>query len=93
MHILRQRQYLSYSQADQIFLLVGALSHAFEDVPMENLPEVLKRYLAEAKVRLSAVYRHLGERNTLEAEDRTQIESFSHEFVKQEPLAAPHTTE
>lgn len=93
MHILRQRQYLSYSQADQIFLLVGALSHAFEDVPMENLPEVLKRYLAEAKVCLSAVYRHLGERNTLEAEDRTQIESFSHEFVKQEPLAAPHTTE
>ena len=37
MHVLRQGQYAPYSQSDQIVLLVTALGHLLQEVPIQTI--------------------------------------------------------
>ena len=81
MRLLRQPQYHPYSQHEQVIILVAALAHCFQQVPMKKIADCCKDMLNSfnhGKRQLCARIESTGE---LTDEDREAIVTAAKEFV------------
>ena len=81
MRLLRQPQYHPYSQHEQVIILVAALAHCFQQVPMKKIADCCKDMLNSfnhGKRELCARIESTGE---LTDEDREAIVTAAKEFV------------
>ena len=73
MRMQRQRQYESYSTADQIIILVAALAHQLETVPVDEVEGFLARLLDVCHREHRDLIERIIKEDTLTQEDREEI--------------------
>ena len=80
MRLLRQSQYAPYSQHQQVVLLVAALNHIMQDIPLDRMDAFragLLSYVEESALDLCSRIDLTGQ---LSPEDREEIVSLSRDF-------------
>ena len=70
MRLLRQGQYQPYSQHRMVILLVAALNHTMEDVPLSELLTYRDQMLAAVEKECNDVCRHIDRNGKLTEHDR-----------------------
>jgi len=82
MRLLRQPQYAPLSQQQQVILLVSALGHLMQDVPLDEIDRFEDGLLAFSEKRSPDLYRRIGVTGQLEPEDREEILELTREFLE-----------
>ncbi len=83
MRLLRQPQYKPYSQHQQVILLVSALGHLFEPIPVDKINRFADDLLAHFDSREAALCRKIDETGQLPDNVRERILDITKEFVKE----------
>ena len=83
MRLLRQAQYQPYSQHRMVILLVAALNHTMEDVPLSELLAYRDQMLAAVEHQCDDVCRHIDRNGKLTERDRKLLLSAVKDFARQ----------
>ena len=81
MRLLRQPQNHPYQQHQQVILLVAALDHVMQTVPLARMDDFRAGLLQDIEARNEALCRRLDESGQLSNEDRETILKLSREFL------------
>ncbi len=82
MRLLRQPQYHPLKQYEQVILLVVALNHVMQDVPIRKIDQFRKDLLSYMRSRMSELCKRIKETGELTEEDRKAIIESAQAFVK-----------
>ena len=82
MRLLRQPQYAPFSQHQQVILLVSALSHVMQGVPLEKLDAFRARLLAHVEETAPDLCRRIDLTGLLSPEDREEIVALARGFLE-----------
>ena len=83
MRLLRQPQYSPLSQHQQVVLLVSALNHVMQDVPLEDLDRFRSELLAYVEEQLPDLCRRIDMTGLFPAEDREEIVTLARRFLEE----------
>lgn len=81
MRLLRQPQNHPYQQHQQVILLVAALDHVMQTVPLARMDDFRAGLLQDIETRNEALCRRIDESGQLSDEDREMILKLSREFL------------
>ena len=81
MRLLRQPQNHPYQQHQQVILLVAALDHVMQTVPLARMDDFRAGLLQDMETRNEALCRRIDESSQLSDEDRETILKLSREFL------------
>ena len=81
MRLLRQPQNHPYQQHQQVILLVAALDHVMQTVPLARIDDFRAGLLQDIETRNEALCRRIDESGQLSDEDRETILKLSREFL------------
>lgn len=81
MRLLRQPQNHPYQQHQQVILLVAALDHVMQTVPLARMDDFRAGLLQDMETRNEALCRRIDESGQLSDEDRETILKLSREFL------------
>ena len=83
MRLLRQPQYHPMSQHQQVILLVAALSHACQDIPVRQMDQFRKEFLDHMEKNAGALCHGIDRTGQLTDQDIASIQDLARAFVKQ----------
>ena len=83
MRLLRQPQYHPMCQHQQVILLVAALSHAFQDIPVRQMDQFRKEFLDHMEKTAGALCHGIDRTGQLTDQDIASIQDLARAFVKQ----------
>ena len=83
MRILRQSQYSPMSQHQQVIILVTALSHLMQELPVEQVKKFEEQLLAYCEEQAPELCAQIEESGQLAEEDRTEILNLAHRFLEE----------
>ena len=86
MRLLRQPQYKPYSQHQQVILLVSALGHIFETVPIERINSFSKELLEHFELTKSSLCRNIDENGQLPDNVKEEILETAKAFLAETDL-------
>ncbi len=81
MEMLKQPQFSPYSQHRQVIALVAALSHQFDEVPIDEIRAYLKRFFEYVEKTHSALCDRIEQTEVLTDDDRVEIEKAAKAFA------------
>ncbi|MCQ2461795.1 MAG: F0F1 ATP synthase subunit alpha [Clostridia bacterium] len=81
MRMLRQKQYSPYTQCEQVLLLVSALSHAMQDIPVDGVADFIHGLLAAFRSEKPSLCKRISETGKLTDEDRKEAADFAKGFA------------
>lgn len=81
MELLKQPQYQPYSQHQMVFLLVSALSHAFQDVALKDIPSFAKELVEYIEKNAGHLASEIDTTGILSKDSRAAIEKLAAEYV------------
>ena len=81
MRMLRQGQYRPWKQYQQVILLVSALDHAMENVPIDAIPAFMKELLDFFWQHHQALCDHIERTGILTDQDREEIVTAAREWA------------
>ena len=82
MRLLRQSQYAPLSQHQQAILLVSALDHVMQEVPLERMDGFRAGLLAFMEEEAADLCRRIDQTGWLSVEDRQEILSLARQFLE-----------
>ena len=82
MRLLRQPQYAPLAQHQQVILLVSALGHMMQDIPLDAIDRFEDGLLAFMEEQAPDLCRRIDMTGQLEQEDREEILELSKEFLE-----------
>ena len=82
MRLLRQSQYAPLSQHQQAILLVSALDHVMQEVPLERMDGFRAGLLAFMEDEAADLCRRIDQTGWLSGEDRQEILSLARQFLE-----------
>ncbi len=82
MRLLRQPQYHPLAQHQQVILLVSALGHVMQDVPLDDIDRFEDGLLAAIEEQVPDLCRRIDMTGQLEPEDREEIVELAKEFLE-----------
>ena len=82
MRLLRQSQYAPLSQHQQAILLVSALDHVMQEVPLERMDGFRAGLLAFMEEEAADLCRRIDQTGWLSGEDRQEILSLARQFLE-----------
>ena len=82
MRMLRQPQSSPYSLHEQVFLLVAALDHVFQDIPLDDISKFKKEMLDYFEDNAPGLVNSIDEKKVLETEDREEIIDVARDFLE-----------
>ena len=83
MRLLRQPQYHPYAQHRQVILLVAALNHVMQTVPLAQMDDFRTRLFSYVETQNQALCRRIDESGQMSDEDRETILKLSKDFLAQ----------
>ena len=83
MRLLRQKQYHPYQMEEQVVLLVAALHHALQEIPVQELDAFVPKLLSEMRTRQGALMRRIAETKQLSDEDEKAIIDEAKQLVRE----------
>ena len=83
MRLLRQPQYAPLSQHQQVALLVAALNHVMQDVPIEQMDQFRTELLDYLEEQAPDLCRRIDRTGRLPEEDREELLDLSRKFLSQ----------
>ncbi len=83
MRLLRQPQYAPFSQHQQVVILVAAMAHVMQDVPLERLDDFRARLLAYVEEAAPDICRRADQTGQLFPDDREEIIALAKECLQQ----------
>ena len=81
MRLLRQDQYSPLSRHRQVALLVAALEHVLEPVPLDRMKDFREKYLAAVEEKNGPVCRRIDRNGKLTDEDRAALVKTAQDFT------------
>ena len=81
MRLLRQPQYAPLAQYQQVILLVSALGHVMQDIPLDDIDRFEEKLLAALEEKAPDLCRRLDLTGQLSPEDREEILTLAREFL------------
>ena len=90
MHLLRQPQYAPLSQHQQVILLVSALSHVMQDIPLDQLDVFRRELLAQMEEEAPDLCQRIDRTGQLPKEDREEIVELARKFLKSFQAGGKH---
>ena len=84
MRLLRQRQSHPLCQHEQVILLVAALNHVLQDVPVGQMDGVRRELLADMERTAGSLCRRIDQTGQLTDEDMQSIVDLSRAFVEKQ---------
>ena len=88
MQLLRQGQYRPLAQYEQVIILVAALNHVMQDIPLEKIDAFRQGLLTYAKEQAPDLCRRLEQTGQMSDDDRQNILKLSRGFLTQFQEAA-----
>lgn len=82
MQLLKQEQYQPLGQSEQVVLLVAALAHTMQEIPVKEIPEFKKALLEYAKKELKEECSVIDQTGQLSEEAKAQIIARAKEFCR-----------
>ena len=82
MRLLRQEQYKPFPQHSMVILLIAALNHTMDGVPLDELPAYRAALLADVEGRCNGVCRHIDRNGRLTDRDRRHLLTAAKEFAE-----------
>ena len=82
MRLLRQPQYAPFSQHQQVIILVSALSHVMQDIPLEDLEGFRSGLLAHIEEAAPDLCRRIDMTGLLSGEDRDEITELARSYLE-----------
>ena len=83
MRLLRQPQYTPLAQHQQVILLVSALGHVMQDIPLDDIDLFEEKLLAALEENAPDLCRRLDMTGQLSQDDREEILHLAHEFLEE----------
>ena len=83
MRLLRQPQYAPLSQHQQVIVLVSAMDHVMQDVPLSRMDEFRSGLLAALEENAPDLCAHIDQTGKLAQEDREEILELAHDYLNQ----------
>ncbi len=83
MRLLRQPQYAPLAQHQQVILLVSALGHVMQDIPLDDIDLFEEKLLAALEENAPDLCRRLDMTGQLSQDDREEILHLAHEFLEE----------
>ncbi len=83
MRLLRQEQYKPFYQHSMVVLLIAALNHTMEDIPLDELLTYRDEMLAAVEAQCGDVCRHIDRNGKLTDRDRNLLLDAAKEFAAQ----------
>ena len=83
MRLLRQPQYAPLAQHQQVILLVSALGHVMQDIPLDGIDLFEEKLLAALEENAPDLCRRLDMTGQLSQDDREEIIHLAHEFLEE----------
>ena len=83
MRLLRQPQYAPFSQHQQVVILVSALNHVMQDVPLDDMDAFRAGLLAYVEEEGQDLCRRIDRTGQLSPEDRTEILALARKYLGQ----------
>ena len=83
MRLLRQPQYAPLSQHQQVALLVAALNHVMQDVPIDQMDQFRTELLDYLEEQAPDLCRRIDRTGRLPEEDREALLDLSRKFLSQ----------
>ena len=80
MRLLRQPQYHPMQQHEQVVLLIAALNHVMQDVPVEKIDQFRSEYLAYMQDAASALCDQIDQTGMLSKEDYQSVLQLAKQF-------------
>jgi len=80
MRLLRQGQYQPYAQHSMVILLIAALNHTMEDIPLDELPEYREKLLAAIERKYDDICRRIDRHGNMNDRDKALILNAAKEF-------------
>ena len=80
MRLLRQPQYHPMQQHEQVVLLIAALNHVMQDVPVEKIDQFRSEYLAYMQDAASALCAQIDQTGMLSKEDYQSVLQLAKQF-------------
>ncbi len=81
MQLLRQKQYHPWKQHEQVILLVAALAHIFQNVPIKDINECRSNLLEYIEMNGTQLCKDIDEKGILTDETKDQIVTLSKEYM------------
>ena len=82
MRLLRQPQYHPMQQHEQVFLLVAALHHLLQDLPLGRIDDFRREYLEYMEVHAAALARKIDQTGQMTQEDQESILDLAEKFLQ-----------
>ena len=82
MRLLRQPQYHPMQQHEQVFLLVAALHHLLQDLPLGRIDDFRREYLEYMEVHAAALARKIDQTGQMTQEDQEAILDLAEKFLQ-----------
>ena len=82
MRLLRQAQYHPMCQHQEVLLLVAALHHVMQDIPIRQMDQFRSDFLAEMERSAGSLCRRIDETGALSDQDVTSIVDLAQAFAK-----------
>ena len=83
MRMLRQPQSSPYTLHEQVFLLVAAQDHIFQDIPLDDIGKFKAGMLAFFEENAPALCTSIDEKKVMEAENREDIIDIARDYLEQ----------
>ena len=81
MRLLRQEQYKPFSQHQMVILLIAALNHTMEDIPIDELLDYREKLLAAVEAQHDHICRRIDRNGKLLDRDKADILASAQEFA------------
>ena len=81
MRLLRQPQYAPLAQYQQVILLVSALGHVMQDIPLDDIDRFEEKLLAALEEKAPDLCRRLEMTGQLSEDDREEILDLARGFL------------
>jgi F-type H+-transporting ATPase subunit alpha len=82
MALLKQPQYHPFKQHEQVVILVAAMAHLFQNVPIKKIDEVRGELLTHIHTELPELCREIDEKGQLTDEAKQQIIDSAKAFIE-----------
>ena len=82
MRLLRQPQYHPMQQHEQVFLLVAALHHLLQDLPLGRIDDFRREYLEYMEDHAAALSRKIDQTGQMSQEDQESILDLAEKFLQ-----------
>ena len=83
MRLLRQPQYAPFSQHQQVIILVAAMNHIMQDIPLEEMDSFRAGLLAYVEENGGGLCQRVDRAGQLSQEDRDEISALSRQFLSE----------